>query len=72
MLTSRTNPVLSEYREVITGLPKRLIAEETRWWLKCFENPETLIPDNGYNWTLENIEHARKVLTRLDTNPSTR
>jgi len=67
MLTSRTNPVLSEFRGVVRKLPDRLIGDEIRWWHKCFEQPESLIPDNGYEWTLEHIEHARKVISRLDS-----
>lgn len=60
------NPVLIEFREVVYGLPrgrKDAYRHEVEWWLRCLAEPASLAP--GYRWTFAQIEHARRVLTRL-------
>lgn len=57
------NPILVEFRDVAgTHFP---FAEDLAWWLKCLEDPTFDYTANGYRWTLEQVDHARRVLSRL-------
>lgn len=65
--THPANPVLTEFREVVAGLGHRPLAvkDEIKWWIDCLGEPASLVPKNGYHWTLDQIEHAKRVFERL-------
>lgn len=63
MLTSRTNPVLAEFRD--TAGVMYSFKDDLNWWVDCLNDPRWLVPINGDHWNDYEIDHARRVLSRL-------
>lgn len=58
-----TNPILTEFR----GVAGRYYSfrRDLAWWLECLNDPSFDYSAEGYLWTPEQVDHARRALTRL-------
>lgn len=62
-LANPANPVLVEFRaEAGQHYPFR---DDLAWWVLCLNADPSTFRTDGYGWSEEHIDHARRVLKRL-------